>query len=87
MYITYRVGGVALLNSLALEQETHGLDVLALSFAKGSHQLLKLSGTLDLEEHFVVVVRDLDVQVLATGRGVLSLSRRAAALVLAGHLG
>jgi len=44
-----------------------------LSLAESIHQLLKGSGTLDLEEDFIVVIGDLDIEVftLATGLGLL----------------
>jgi len=36
-----------------------------LALAEGVHELRERGGALDLEEHLVVIVRDLDVQVLA----------------------
>lgn len=52
------------LDSLSIEQETNALDILSLPVAKRIHEFLKLCRSLDFEEDFVVVVRDLDVQVL-----------------------
>ena len=42
--------------------------MLSLTFAKSIHQLLQVGRALDLEENFVVVVGDLDVEVLNGGR-------------------
>lgn len=72
---TYSIGCVCGLNALAVEEEAHGLDVLALALAEGRHELLELCGPLDLEEDLVVVVCDLDVEVLG---------RRSSALVALG---
>ena len=70
--VTHRVGAILRLYSVAIEQEPHRGGRLALTFAKGVHQLLQRRGPLDLEENLVVVVRHLDVQVL--GRlGILGL--------------
>lgn len=52
------------LNTAAVEEEANGVWCFALSFAESIHQLLQLSGTLDLEEDFIIVVGNLDVQVL-----------------------
>lgn len=38
-----------------------------MALAKGIHELRKGRGALDLEEDLIVVVRDLDVQMLALG--------------------
>lgn len=67
--MTYGVGGVGGLDARAVKQEAHGAEALALALAERSHQLLKLSRALDLEEDLVVVVGDLDVEVLGTGGG------------------
>ena len=48
----------------AIVQEAAALNALSLTLTERIHELLELCGTLDLEEHFVVVVRDLDVEVL-----------------------
>lgn len=57
-----------------------------MTFAECVHQLLELRGALDLEEDFVVVVGDLDVQVLGIGRlGRRSSSGRATVFVFGGH--
>lgn len=61
---THRIWVVGWPNARALEQESHARDVLALTVAESVHELAKLGGALDLEEHLVVVIGDLDVQVL-----------------------
>lgn len=55
------------LNARPIEKKSDGAWCLALSFAEGVHQLLKLSCALDLEEDLVVVVGDLDIKVLRWG--------------------
>ncbi|KAI6754342.1 hypothetical protein HG530_012856 [Fusarium avenaceum] len=70
------------LDSRAVEEESHGAGGLSLAFAEGTHQLLELCGTLDLEEDFVVVVGNLDVQVLRVGGRLLA---GGAVLVLVRH--
>jgi len=52
------------LNSLAIEEEANAARILATAIAERVHQLLQRSRLLDFEKHFVVVVRDLDVEVL-----------------------
>lgn len=56
-----------------------------MSLAEGIHQLLQGGRALDLEENFVVVIGDLDVQMLSL-RGALRLLLRTGASVLR-HLG
>lgn len=68
---TYRLRVVCGLHSLAVKEEAHAGDVLALAVAEGVHQLAELSRSLDLEEDLVVVIGDLDVEVL--GLSVLGL--------------
>ena len=55
------VGRVGRLDALALKEEAHRVQALALTLAKGVHELVELGRTLDLEEDLVVVIRDLDV--------------------------
>lgn len=62
---THCVWCVGRVDSLAVEEEAHALRALALPLAEGIHELLQLCGALNLEEHLVVVVRDLDVQMLS----------------------
>jgi hypothetical protein len=62
---TYRVWVVLRPNTLTVEEESYTADVLSLTVAEGVHELSEGGGALDLEEHLVVVIRDLDVQVLA----------------------
>lgn len=68
--MTNRLGCVGGLDARALEEEADRVGRLALTLAEGGHELLKLGAALDLEEDLVVVVRDLDVEVLAVGRGL-----------------
>lgn len=79
---TYSIRCVRGLDSRAVEEESHGAGGLSLAFAEGTHQLLELCGTLDLEEDFVVVVGNLDVQVLRVGGRLLA---GGAVLVLVRH--
>lgn len=62
---TYRIWVVCGCDTLAVEQEPHTLNILSLPVAEGIHELSKSSSALDLEEHFIVVVGDLDVEMLA----------------------
>lgn len=55
--------------------------MLALSLAECIHQLLQGCGSLDLEEDFVVVVGDLDVEVLDRGGSCFLLGRHFESLV------
>lgn len=48
---------------LPIEEKATGLDRLALPLTEGIHELLQLRRPLDLEEDFVIVVGDLDVDV------------------------
>lgn len=81
---THIVWRVVAAHSCAVEEESHSLQLLALTLAEGSHQLIEAGRLLDLEEDFVVAVGDFDVEVLATGR---SLGRGAVGgLLLVGHV-
>ena len=82
---TYRVRRIGRLYTLSLEQESDGLEALALPLAKRGHELLELGRPLDLEENLVVVVRDLDIQMLDWRRGIAT--GRASTLVLLRHYG
>jgi hypothetical protein len=62
---TYRIRVVLGSDTLAVEQKSNAGNVLSLAVAKGIHELSEGGGTLNLEKHLVVVVRDLDVQVFA----------------------
>ena len=66
--MTYGIGSVSWLNTLALEEESHRRHALALAIAESTHELFKLRASLDLEEDFVVVVGHLDVKVLGGAR-------------------
>lgn len=52
-------------HALAVEQEAHAADVLALTVAERVHELAEGCGALDLEKDLVVVIRDLDVEMFA----------------------
>ena len=67
--VTHDVWGVTGVDSGAVEEEAHAREGLALTLAEGVHELLKLGGALDLEEDFVVVVGNLDVEVLGLRLG------------------
>lgn len=54
--VTYLVGSVGGLDSLAVVQEADTCNRLALTLAVGLHKLLELCGTLDLEENFGLVL-------------------------------
>lgn len=69
---TYRVGGVFGAHSCSIKEEANCGHLLALALAESVHELLQLGRPLDLEEHLIVVIGDLDVQVLrGGGRSVL----------------
>jgi hypothetical protein len=85
---TYRLGTIRRLHAAAVEKEADGGRGLALALAEGVHQLLQLRSALDLEEDLVVVVRHLDVEVLAlaVALGLLLRATRAAVVIGPGHL-
>lgn len=66
--VTYLVGCIGWLHTRPLEKESDRVQALALALAESRHELFQLCASLDLEEYFVVVVGDLDVEVLAVGR-------------------
>lgn len=72
---TYRVRSVFGAHTGSIEQETHGGHLLSLAFAEGIHELLQLRGALNLEEDFIVVVGNLDVEVLHRGGAAFLLGR------------
>lgn len=85
---TYSFRRVRGLDTRTLEQESARGDGLALAFAEGSHELLELGGPLDLEEHLVVVIGDLDVEVLCVGGRLGGSSAGwASVLVIRRHVG
>jgi len=59
-----RIWAICGLDATAIEQETDGSGSLALSLAEGIHQFLESRCPLDLEEDFIVVIRDFDIQML-----------------------
>jgi len=82
---TDRIWSVRLLDALPLEEKADRLDVLALSFAEGGHELLELGRPLDLEENLVIVVGDFYVQMFTTRRCLVAFPRGASGLVLSRH--
>ncbi len=73
----YRFGAISRLYTAAIEEKPDRSGSLALSLAEGIHQFLEGGGTLDLEEDFVVVIGNLDVEMLtlATSLGLLGGTR------------
>ena len=62
-----RLRGVVVLDALTIEDEATLVVRKALALAIGFHELLQLSGPLDLEENLAPVLRlDLDIELLAT---------------------
>lgn len=61
---THGVWTVGRLDSAAIEQESHRAWGATLSLAERVHQLLQSSSPLNLEEDFVVVIGDLDIEVV-----------------------
>ena len=57
-----------------VKQEAAALEGFALALAESIHELLKLRGALDLEENFVVIVGDFDIQVFGLRLLFLSLA-------------
>lgn len=60
----YRIRTVGGLNATTIEKKADRVGGLALSLTEGIHQFLQGCGTLDLEEDFIVVVGNFDVEVL-----------------------
>jgi hypothetical protein len=79
----YGVWGISLLHALALEEKAHATNAFALPLAECRHQLLELGRPLDLEEHLIVVVSNLDVEVFRRLRLHGPFTR--AVLVVIGH--
>jgi len=69
------------LYATSVEQESNGVGGLALPLAERIHQFLQRRCPLDLEEDLVVVVRNLDVEVLADGLSFRLLGRRGSVVV------
>jgi len=60
-------------NPLPVEQEAYSRKLFPLSVAEGIHQLFQLRRLLDLEEDFVIIIRDFDVQMFGWwGRRILA---------------
>lgn len=65
------------LDSVAIEQESCSLHVLPLPFAESAHEFLEFCASLDLEKHFVIAIRDLDVQMFGRAtRGHIGIAIR-----------
>jgi len=58
------IGRIGICDPSAVEEKPDCLFVFSLPITKSVHEFLQLSGSLDLEEHFVVPIRHLDVQML-----------------------
>jgi hypothetical protein len=83
---THSVWTISRSNTAAIKQKAHRRWCLALSLAECVHQFLKGRGSLDLEEHLVVVIRDLDVQMFRLSSAFwLLLCSRASVLIVGGH--
>ena len=73
--MTYSVWGIGRLHTLPLEQKSDGARALALPLTERCHQLLEFCRPLNLEEDFIAVVGDLDVEMLRGGRTLGLLGR------------
>ena len=71
---TNALGSIIGSHPCTVEKKSHSGHLLALTLAESVHQFLQWCGPLDLEEDFIVVVCDLDIQVL-NGRSRLVLLR------------
>lgn len=60
---THRIRIICWIDPLPIKQEPHGTRALSLTLTESIHQLLESSGTLDLEEDFIIGISDLDVEV------------------------
>jgi hypothetical protein len=63
--MTHDLWSVAFVDLDTVEEKANSVAVFALTLAEGAHQLVEFGGSLDFEEDFVVVVRDLDVEMLS----------------------
>lgn len=78
---THSFWAIGWLYATSVEQESNGVRGLALPLAERIHQFLQRRCPLDLEEDLVVVVRNLDVEVLADGLSFRLLGRRGSVVV------
>lgn len=79
--MAYGIWTIRLCNSCAIEQESDGLAILPRSVAESIHQLFKLGRAFDLEENFIVIIRDLNVEMFDCRWSFwFSLIRRVAAM-------
>lgn len=70
--IAYRIGCILWSHSSAIKEETDRRGLLSLTLTESIHKLLQLRAALDLEEDFIVVVCDLDIEVLDGSRSITS---------------
>lgn len=78
---TYSIGSIFRPDTSAIKQETDGRHLLSLAFTESVHQFLELGRSLYLEEDFIVVVGNFDIQVIR-GCGASFLGRLS---LLVGH--
>jgi hypothetical protein len=80
--IAYRFWTVSGLYTTTIEEESDRSGSLALSLAEGIHQLLQGGGALDLEEDFIVVVGNLDIEMLTLATSLWLLGGTWASVVI-----
>lgn len=83
---TYAIRSIIGTHTGAIEQEPHSRYLLSLAITESVHQLLQWSRPLDFEKHFVVVIRDLDVEMLDWSSGLLAFRHGENSEVVAGWL-
>ena len=62
---TYQLRIICWVYALSLEKESNAVWCLSLTLAERIHQFFQRSSALDLEKHLIVVIRHLDIKVLA----------------------
>lgn len=82
--MTYRIRTISGINPRPIKQEANRLNGFALTFAESVHEFGEGCGAFDFEEHFVVVIGHLDVEVLGFGL-VFWIASGAGGLVTVGH--
>ena len=65
--MTYRIGAISRIDPSAVKKKPHSGWCFALTLTKSVHELAEGSGALDLEEDFVVIVGNFDVEVFTLG--------------------
>lgn len=63
--VTYSIRRILWSHASPVKQEADSRHLLSLSLAEGIHQLLQLGRPLDLKKDLVIVIRDLNIKVLA----------------------